>query len=142
MLRVPPATLLSCLCALNHTRGGANSEVERPARQLTALQCPRPWLSGNWCEMWVASLCVHVPSLHHYCCPCRRLEQNNPQKYVQQVLGPLYSALTNDSGSQLYVGIWGNSDFNDISQWLQVRFLVMALLLEPACKTLYRRDAD
>ncbi len=54
--------------------------------------------------------------------PVRRLEQNNPQKYVQQVLGPLYSALTNASGSQLYVGIWGNSDLNDISQWLQVRY--------------------
>ncbi|PNH04623.1 4-alpha-glucanotransferase DPE1, chloroplastic/amyloplastic [Tetrabaena socialis] len=44
-------------------------------------------------------------------------QQDKPDKYVAFVLSSLYQSILNNT---LYVGEWGDSDVNNINQWLQV----------------------
>ncbi|GFR41010.1 hypothetical protein Agub_g1677, partial [Astrephomene gubernaculifera] len=44
--------------------------------------------------------------------------QSTPQSYVQQVMSSLYGSVV---ASKLYLGEWGDSDYNNVNQWLQVQ---------------------
>lgn len=108
---------------------------------LPAGQC-RPWQSTagqRVCRGHHHLLIVSWCRGHHRCrqmCPavaavgrlvlllplraCSRCsnEAANPQKYVAAVMSSLYQQVLDNL---LYLGIWGNSNYTNIEQWVQVR---------------------
>lgn len=46
-----------------------------------------------------------------------RSQGGSPQYYLQQQLGDVYNTIIQQA---MYLGIWGNSNFTDPSQWIKV----------------------
>jgi hypothetical protein len=44
-----------------------------------------------------------------------------PQRYLESALGEVYTALVS---SRARVGVWGNSEANNVNQWIEVKLKV------------------